>query len=214
MPPKYMTQVIDFEASWKSHFQFAPSEEVPDGFIQSCLIYSNSLIYGIDIMAMINKELYDALLEANVSDEKATAAARSLVSGGEDTADLKARLTFAEEFQVSGKEHIADLKARLASVEASRSAGKKHIADIKEDTSGIKVDIANMKVDISNTKVEISNMKLDISNLKEDASNMKLDIAGIKADIADLKARLLLAEKLQWAILISVIGILIKDFVA
>ena len=161
--------------------------EVPEGLIQSFLsIYSDSLIYGIDLMSMINKELYDALLEANVSDEKATAAARSLVSGKEDTADLKARLTFAEEFQVSGKEHIADLKARLASVEESRSVAKQDIADIKED---------------------ISNMKLDISNMKADIANMKLDIA-------DLKARLLLVEKLQWAILIGVIGILIKDFIA
>ena len=42
---------------------------------------------------------------------------------------------------------------------------------------------------------------------------MKLDIANIKADIADLKARLLLVEKLQWAILTGVIGILIQDFI-
>ena len=108
-------------------------------------------------MSMINKELYDALLEANVSDEKATAAARSLVSGKEDTADLK---------------------VRLASVEESRSATKQDIADIKEDIS-----------------------------------NMKLDIANMKADIAHLKARLSLAEKLQWAILAGVIGILIKGFI-
>ena len=108
-------------------------------------------------MAMINKELYDALLEANISEEKATAAARSLVSGKEDTADLKARLAFVEE---------------------SRSAGKKDIADIKEDTSGMKADISDMKV-----------------------------------SIAGLEARMQLAEKLQWAILISVIGIIIKDFI-
>ena len=101
-------------------------------------------------MAMINKELYDALLEANISEEKATAAARSLVSGKEDTADLKARLAFVEE---------------------SRSAGKKDIADIKKDTSDMKVSIAG------------------------------------------LEARMQLAEKLQWAILISVIGIIIKDFI-
>lgn len=101
-------------------------------------------------MAMINKELYDALLEANISEEKATAAARSLVSGKEDTADLKARLAFVEE---------------------SRSAGKKDIADIKKDISDMKVSIAG------------------------------------------LEARMQLAEKLQWAILISVIGIIIKDFI-
>ena len=122
-------------------------------------------------MAMINKELYDALLEANISEEKATAAARSLVSGKEDTADLKARLAFVEE---------------------SRSAGKKDIADIKEDTSGMKADIANMKADIS---------------------NMKADISDMKVSIAGLEARMQLAEKLQWAILISVIGIIIKDFI-
>ena len=136
-------------------------------------------------MAMINKELYDALLEANISEEKATAAARSLVSGKEDTADLKARLAFVEE---------------------SRSAGKKDIADIKKDTSGMKVDISNVKTDISNMKADISNMKADISNVKADISDMKVSIAG-------LEARIQLAEKLQWAILISVIGIIIKDFI-
>ena len=40
-------------------------------------------------MTAINKELYDALIEANVSDETATAAAQSDVSIKEDIANLK-----------------------------------------------------------------------------------------------------------------------------
>ena len=101
-------------------------------------------------MAMINKELYDALIEANVSDQKATAAAESLVSGKEDTAGLKARLASAEESQNSSKKDVA---------------------------------------------------------------NIQQDISDIKVDIADLKARLTLVEKLQWAVLIGVIGLIIKGFI-
>jgi len=50
-------------------------------------------------MSVINKELYDALIEAKVSDEKATAAAKSEVSVKEDIADIKARLAVAEKLQ-------------------------------------------------------------------------------------------------------------------
>ena len=50
-------------------------------------------------MSVINKELYDALIEAKVSDEKATAAAKSDTSVKEDIADIKARLSVAEKLQ-------------------------------------------------------------------------------------------------------------------
>ena len=50
-------------------------------------------------MAVINKELYDALREANVSDEKATAAAKSDTEAKEDIADIKARLALVEKLQ-------------------------------------------------------------------------------------------------------------------
>lgn len=50
-------------------------------------------------MSTINKELYDALIEAKVSDEKATAAASSDVSVKEDIADIKARLAVVERLQ-------------------------------------------------------------------------------------------------------------------
>ena len=48
-------------------------------------------------MSVINKELYDALREANVSDEKATAAAASNTQA--DIADIKARLSVVEKLQ-------------------------------------------------------------------------------------------------------------------
>jgi hypothetical protein len=54
-------------------------------------------------MSAINKELYDALIEANVSDKKATAAAMSESSVREDIADMKT--------------HIAVIEARLALAE-------------------------------------------------------------------------------------------------
>ncbi len=61
-------------------------------------------------MAEINKELYDALIEAKVSDEKATAAARAN-SKTQDNLDLLTHdLT-------ESKVGIAELKARLAIVE-------------------------------------------------------------------------------------------------
>ena len=50
-------------------------------------------------MSVINKDLYDALIEANVSEEKATAAAVSDLSIKEDIADIKARLAIAEKLQ-------------------------------------------------------------------------------------------------------------------
>ena len=52
-------------------------------------------------MAVINKELYDALREANVSDEKATAASKSDTEAKEDIADIKARLALVEKLQWS-----------------------------------------------------------------------------------------------------------------
>lgn len=74
-------------------------------------------------MSVINKELYDALIEAKVSDEKATAAAKSLDQG------------------------------------------------------------------------------------------IKADISDIKVNIAGIEARLALAEKLQWGIILGIVGILIKSFI-
>ena len=50
-------------------------------------------------MAVINKELYDALIEAKVSDEKATKAASSDLDLKEDIADIKARLALVEKLQ-------------------------------------------------------------------------------------------------------------------
>ena len=50
-------------------------------------------------MSVINKELYDALIEAKVSEEKATAAAVSDLSVKEGIADIKARLAIAEKLQ-------------------------------------------------------------------------------------------------------------------
>ena len=52
--------------------------------------------YGSIYMSAINKELYDALIEANVSDEKATAAAMSESSVREDITDMKTRIAVIE----------------------------------------------------------------------------------------------------------------------
>lgn len=43
-------------------------------------------------MSVINKELYDALIEAKVSDAKATAAAKSDTSLKDDIAEINARM--------------------------------------------------------------------------------------------------------------------------
>ncbi len=58
-------------------------------------------------MSVINKELYDALIEAKVSDEKATRAAQSLDQGLKSelseikvkVASIEARLVIAEKLQ-------------------------------------------------------------------------------------------------------------------
>ena len=50
-------------------------------------------------MSLINKELYDAPIEANVSEEKATAAAKSDTSIKKDIANIKARLALVEKLQ-------------------------------------------------------------------------------------------------------------------
>ncbi len=54
-------------------------------------------------MSAINKELYDALLKAGISDNLATAAARSVTEGQssirEDLINIKTRLAMVEKLQ-------------------------------------------------------------------------------------------------------------------
>jgi hypothetical protein len=47
-------------------------------------------------MPVINKELYDALIEAKVSDEKATAAAKSDTSAKDDIATVNVKMAAIE----------------------------------------------------------------------------------------------------------------------
>ena len=96
-----------------------------------------NLLAEAQIMSVINKELYDALIIANVPEDKATAAAQSINQG----------------------------------------------------------------------------FKAETMDLKSDISQVKSDISTIKVAMADVKARLALAEKLQWGILLGVAGLVIKSFV-
>ncbi|KZX00053.1 hypothetical protein JL49_13205 [Pseudoalteromonas luteoviolacea] len=51
------------------------------------------------MMSTINKELYQALLEANVSEEKAAAAAETDMKIHTELAEVKARLALVEKLQ-------------------------------------------------------------------------------------------------------------------
>ena len=69
-------------------------------------------------MTAINKDLYDALIEAKVSDAKATAAAIPDTSTKEDTAEIKTRLSSLET-------HLSVVETRLSVVETRLSLVEK-----------------------------------------------------------------------------------------
>jgi phage protein D len=45
-----------------------------------------------------------------------------------------------------------------------------------------------------------------------DISQLKDDVSDLKVDIADVKARLSNVERLQWVVILGIVGLLIKSF--
>ena len=87
-------------------------------------------------------EIYDALKEAGASEEKARAAATSLV-GRDDRLDRLYRYV---------REEFANLGGRVAALE-------RRMDDVAQDVATLKADVATLKTDMAVIRAELSLMK-------------------------------------------------------
>ena len=137
-------------------------------------------------MNLIVSEVYDALIEAGASEEKAKAAAGAIpvaerLATQKNVADLQQNTST---LRTELKQDIANLRTEL----------KQDIADLRTE---LKQDIADLRTEL---KGDIANLRAE---LKGDIANLR---AELKGDIAKLTTKV---ARLEWAILV-VLALLIK----
>ena len=114
-------------------------------------------------MSMMVTEVYQALVDAGASEEKARAAAEAIP----DMSDLADKNDLAG-YRSELKQEIAELRSELKrDMVELRSELKQDIADLRSE---LKQDIADLR----------SEFKQDIAELR---SEVKQDIVGLKADL-------------------------------
>ena len=114
-------------------------------------------------MSIMVTEVYQALVDAGASEEKARAAAAAIP----DMSDLADKNDVAQ-FRSELKQDIASLRSEL----------KQDIASLRSE---LKQDIADVRSEFKREIVELrSELKQDTANLR---SELKQDIVGLKADL-------------------------------
>lgn len=92
---------------------------------------------GDETMSLIHKELYDALIEAGASEQRARAAAAAMP-------DIE---------RLATKDDIAQLRAEIAATRAESKQDNAELrAELKQDKAELKQDIADLKREVAVTK--------------------------------------------------------------
>ena len=114
-------------------------------------------------MSMMVTEVYQALVDAGASEEKARAAAEAIP----DMSDLADKSDLAG-FRSELKQEIADVRSEL----------KQEIADVRSE---LKQGLAGLRSELKQDLASLrSEFKQDLANLR---SEFKQDIVGLKADL-------------------------------
>ncbi len=92
-------------------------------------------------MSLMHTEVYEALIDAGASEEKAKAAATSIPVGE----------------QLASKNDLDNVKADIVEMKAD-------IVEMKADIVGMKADIVGMKADIGAVKDQIARVEVSVAN--------------------------------------------------
>ena len=133
-------------------------------------------------MSLIVSEVYDALIEAGSSPEKARAAAAA-VPAAENMAT---------------REDIARLESRMAT--------KEDIGDVRQDISEIRQDISEIRQDIVKLESRMAT-KEDLGGVKQDIAKLEL---ATKKDIARLEKKIAALNVAVFSLGPAILAMLVK----
>lgn len=146
-------------------------------------------------MGLIVSEVYDALIEAGTSPEKATAAA--------------AAVPLAE--NVATRDDIARIDANIAEIRANM-ATQDDLAGIRAEMAGIRVEMAEFHAEMAGIHAESAGFRADIARIDATIARIdatmatKQDLVKIGNDIAALK----LAVFGGGSVMMGAVGTLLK----
>ncbi|MCY4486270.1 MAG: hypothetical protein OXF11_04040 [Deltaproteobacteria bacterium] len=125
-------------------------------------------------MSVIVSEVYDALVEAGVTVEKARAAAAAI-----PVAD---RFVTREEFT----EQTGMLNQGLSEVVFEVQQVRQEVGDLKRELGGVKQDISGLENHVARLDNDIGRLDNDIGRLGNDIGRLDKDISGLDKRLAVL----------------------------
>ena len=161
-------------------------------------------------MSIIQAEIYDAFIEAGVSETKARAAATvATITTNYPKPEELATKEYIEKRVAQLEARIAELEGRMDSKMAELKVElKAEMAELKDEMAGLRVEIANlegrMDSKMAELKVEIGNLEGRIVGLEE----------RINTKIAELKVCLMQQNRESNRMLIAVIAVATSVIVA
>ena len=99
-------------------------------------------------MSLMHTEVYEALIDAGASEEKAKAAATSIPVGD----------------QLASKNDLDNVKADIVEMKADIVEMKADIVGMKADIVGMKADIVAVKADVVAVKDQIARVEVSVAN--------------------------------------------------
>lgn len=99
-------------------------------------------------MSLMHTEVYEALIDAGASEEKAKAAATSIPVGE----------------QLASKNDLDKVQADVVVMKADIVAVKADVAAVKADVATVKAEVATVKADVVSVKTQVAKVEVSVAN--------------------------------------------------
>ena len=135
-------------------------------------------------MSAIIKEVYDAFRSAGVSDEQATAAARSI--------------PISE--SLATKADIGDVRGELGVLRTD-------LGEIRMEVGELRTEVGGLRAEVGELRMEVGELRTDMGELR---TELRTEIGAVRAEMKDLELRM--TVKFFTGLGIAVAGVKALDF--